>query len=129
MPLTLGTAKASSGRLSYGSYSLLEHPTGGAEQLPVIIAQGNARGPVFWLTAGIHGNEHAGLQVLHLLITRELARNLHGTIVCIPALNPAALRTMKREAYYHHGDPNRLFPDGKPPKPFDPDLDPPSVLE
>jgi predicted deacylase len=129
MPISLGTAKASPGRISYGSYNLLEHPIGGVEQLPVVIAQGNSRGPTFWLTAGIHGNEHAGLQVLHLLLTRDLARHLNGTIICVPALNPAALRTMTREAYYHHGDPNRLFPDGKPPKPFDPDVDQPSVLE
>src|SRR4029077_19666735 len=107
MPLSLGTAKASPGRISYGTYNLLEHPIGGVEQVPGVIAQGNAGGPTFWLTGGIHGNEHAGLQVLHLLMTRDLARNLHGTIICIPALNPAALRTMKREAYYHHGDPNR----------------------
>jgi hypothetical protein len=129
MPTILGTAKATAGRLSYGTYDLLEHPTGGVEQLPVIIAQGDRRGPTFWLTAGIHGNEHAGLQVLHLLLNRELARRLHGTIICIPALNPAGLRTMKREAYYHHGDPNRLFPDGRPQNGSDPDLDHPSVLE
>jgi predicted deacylase len=129
MPIKLGTAKAAPGRLAYGTYDLLEHPTGGIEQLPVIIAQGNPRGPTFWLTAGIHGNEHTGLQILHLLLSRDLARQLHGTIVCIPALNPAGLRTMKREAYYHHGDPNRLFPDAGPVKPPDPDLDPPSVLE
>ena len=36
---------------------------------------------------------------------------------------------MKREAYYHHGDPNRLFPDGKPGRAFDPDVEPPSILE
>ncbi len=89
MPITLGTAKATLGRLSYGTYDLVEHPTGGVEQLPVVIAQGNPRGPTFWLTAGIHGNEHTGLQVLHLLLSRELVRQLHGTIVCIPALNPA----------------------------------------
>ena len=129
MVLSLGTARAAAGRVVYGTYDLVEHPTGGIDQLPVVIAQGNSRGPVFWLTAGIHGNEHAGLQVLHLLVTRDLAKNLHGTIVCIPALNPAGLRTMKRQAYYHHGDPNRLFPDGRPTKPRDPELDPPSVLE
>jgi predicted deacylase len=129
MPITLGTAKATPGRLIYGTYDLLEHPTGGTEQLPVVIAQGNPRGPTFWLTAGIHGNEHTGLQVLHLLLSRELARDLHGTIVCIPALNPPGLRTMKRTAYYHQGDPNRLFPDGRPVKTADPDMDSPSVLE
>jgi predicted deacylase len=129
MPITLGNTKAAPGRLSYGTFDLFGHPTGGTEQLPVVIAQGNPRGPTFWLTAGIHGNEHSGIQVLHLLLTRELVRNLHGTIVCIPALNPAGLRTMTREGYYHHGDPNRLFPDGRPPKPANPDVDPPSVLE
>lgn len=129
MPFSLGTARAVSGRVTYGTYDLVEHPTGGRDQLPVVIAQGNGRGPVFWLTAGIHGNEHAGLQVLHLLVTAGLARQLRGTIVCIPALNPAGLRTMKREAYYHHGDPNRLFPDILPAKPHDPELDPPSALE
>lgn len=129
MPFSLGSAKASPGRISYGTYHLFDQPTGGVEEVPVVIAQGNPRGPTFWLTAGIHGNEHSGLQVLHLLLSKELVRRLNGTIVCIPALNPSGLRTMKRESYYHHGDPNRLFPDGKPHKPRDPDMDPPSVLE
>jgi predicted deacylase len=129
MALSLGTARAAAGRLAYGTFDLIEHPTGGRDQLPVIIAQGEPRGPVFWLTAGIHGNEHTGVQVLHLLLTRELVKRLRGTIVCIPALNPAGLRTAKRQAYYHPGDPNRLFPDGKPEKPQDPELDPPSALE
>src|SRR5262249_26091649 len=128
MPLTLGTARAAAGRVVYGTFDLVSHPTGGVERLPVVLAQGSSRGPVFWLTAGIPGNEHAGLNVLHLLVTRELAKGLHGTIVCIPALNPAALRTMKREAYYHRGDPNRLFPDGKSQKLPKRDADPPSAL-
>ncbi len=129
MKLQLGTARSSAGKLAYGTWDLVEHPTGGLDRLPVIIAQGNPRGKVFWFTAGIHGNEHTGLQVLHLLLNRELVKKLKGTIVCIPALNPAGLRTMKREAYYHAGDPNRLFPDGRSRDAGDPDLDPPSVLE
>lgn len=129
MPLTLGSAKAAPGKITYGSFDLVEHPTGGKDELPIVIAQGNSRGPVFWMTAGIHGNEHTGIQSLHQLISRELVRHLHGTIVCIPALNPAGLRTMKRHAYYHHGDPNRLFPDGKSERSHDPDLDPPTALE
>jgi hypothetical protein len=129
MPLSLGTAKASPGRIRYGAYDLVEHPTGGMDRLPVVLAQGDPRGPVFWLTAGIHGPEHAGLLVIHQLVTRDLVKNLHGTIVALPALNPAGLRTMQRQAYYHDGDPNRLFPDGKPVRKPDPDEDPPSSLE
>ena len=129
MPLTLGSTKAKPGRITYGNYDLIEHPVGGADSLPVIIAQGDPDGPVFWLTAGIHGPEHAGLQVIHQLVTRQLAKDLFGTLVALPALNPAGLRTMKRQAYYYDGDPNRLFPDGKPAEEQDPDEDPPSALE
>jgi len=127
--LTLGTATAQPGEITYGEFDLVEHPLGGSDRLPVILAQGQHDGPTFWLTAGIHGVEHAGIQVIHRLLTPELVRDLRGTIVAIPALNPAGLRTMKREAYYHDGDPNRLFPDGKPPKMDDPDKEPPSALE
>jgi predicted deacylase len=128
MPISLGTAQAEPGKITYGEFPLVQHPIGGADALPVIIAQGNHDGPVFWLTAGIHGIEHAGLQVIHRLITPELLADLHGTIVAIPGLNPAGLRTLQRRAYYHDGDPNRLFPDGRTPKP-DLDKTPPSALE
>lgn len=128
MTLTLGTAAARRGEITYGEFPLVQHPVGGADSLPVILAQGLEDGPVFWLTAGIHGIEHAGIQVIHKLITSELVSELRGTIVAIPALNPAGLRTLQRRAYYHDGDPNRLFPDGRAPKP-DPDKAPPSALE
>jgi predicted deacylase len=98
--------------------------------MPVIIAQGDAKGPVFWVLAGIHGPEHAGIEVIHQLLTKELVKDLHGTVIALPALNPAGLRTMQRQAYYHDGDPNRLWPNGKPePAEPDPDEDPPSSLE
>lgn len=128
MTLTIGTATAKRGEIVYGEYLLVQHPVGGADSLPVIIAQGNEDGPVFWITAGIHGIEHAGIQVIHKLITPELVKQIRGTIVAIPTLNPAGLRTLERQAYYHNGDPNRLFPDGRTHK-FDPDKTPPSALE
>jgi len=54
---------------------------------------------------------------------------MRGAIVAIPALSPAGLRTMTREPYHAGKDPNRLWPDGKPPAPIDPDKDPPTSLE
>ncbi len=127
--ITLGTATSQPGTIQYGRWDALTHPTGHAEFLPVIIAQGNEDGPCLWLTAGIHGPEHAGPAVLYKLIMQELVDRLKGTIVAIPALSPAGLRTMKREPYHAPSDPNRMWPDGKPEKPQDPDKDPPSSLE
>jgi hypothetical protein len=128
MTLLLGTAQAEPGRLAYGEFPLVQHPIGGRDALPVVLAQGRREGPTFWITAGIHGIEHAGIQVLHRLLTPELLADLRGTVVAIPGLNPAGLRTLQRRAYYHDGDPNRLFPDGRAFEP-DADLAPPSALE
>jgi predicted deacylase len=127
--ITLGTATSKPGTVQYGRWEALHHPTGHAEFLPVIIAQGKADGPCLWLTAGIHGPEQGGPAVLYQLITPDLADQLRGTVVAIPALNPAGLRTMKRDPYHAPKDPNRLWPDGKPEKPPDPDKTPPSSLE
>jgi len=127
--ISLGTVTSQPGTIQYGRWDALTHPTGHTEFLPVIIAQSKEDGPCLWLTAGIHGPEHAGPIVLYRLITQELVDRMKGTIVAIPALNPAGLRTMKREPYHAPKDPNRLWPDGKPEKPPDPDKDAPSSLE
>jgi predicted deacylase len=127
--LTVGTATAQPGTIQYGRWEALGHPTGHAEFLPVILAQGREEGPCLWLTAGIHGPEQAGPAVLYRLITQDLVDRLRGTIVAIPALNPAGLRTSQRKPYHVDKDPNRLWPDGKPQKPPDPDKEPPSSLE
>lgn len=127
--LTLGTAQAKPGTIQYGRWEALTHPTGHVEFLPIIIAQGTKEGPCLWLTAGIHGAEQAGPVVLYNLITQDLVERMRGTIVAIPALNPAGLRTMQREPYHVPVDPNRLWPDGKPEGALDPDKAPPSSLE
>ncbi|MGD8626116.1 MAG: succinylglutamate desuccinylase/aspartoacylase family protein [Anaerolineae bacterium] len=127
--LTVGTATAQPGTIQYGRWQALDHPTGHAEFLPVIIAQGREDGPCLWLTAGIHGPEQAGPLVLYQLITQDLVDQLRGTVVAIPALSPAGQRTSQRKPYHADKDPNRLWPDGKPQKPPDPDKDPPTSLE
>ena len=128
-PITLGTATTSPGTLQYGGWDALNHPTGSTEFLPVILAQGKADGPTIWLTAGIHGPEHAGPSVLYRLLTQELVDQLKGAIVAIPALTPAGLRTKSYIPYHVDINPNRLWPDGKPFKKKDPEKHPPFSLE
>jgi predicted deacylase len=127
--ISIGTVKSAPGSIQYGGWEALGHPTGHTEFLPIVIAQGKDEGPCLWLTAGIHGPEQAGPLVLYKLITQGLVDRMRGTIVAIPALNPAGLRTATREPYHAPQDPNRLWPDGKPEKPLDPDKQPPSSLE
>jgi hypothetical protein len=112
--ITLGSARATPGQLAYGRWLAFEHPTGTPEELPVILAQGYDDGPTFWLTANIHGPELTGIAVIHELVTADLAKRLHGTLVCIPSLSPAGFRIRNREPYFDPQDPNRLFPDAQP---------------
>ena len=128
-PISLGNATSVPGTIQYGRWEALSHPTGHVEFLPVIIAQGTQDGPCLWLTAGIHGPEQAGPPVIYELLTDELASRMKGTIVAIPALSPAGLRTKEREPYHAPDDPNRHWPDGKPKKAPDPDKEPPTSLE
>jgi predicted deacylase len=53
---------------------------------------------------------------------------MKGTIVAIPALSPAGLRTAQRDPYHAKKDPNRLWPEEKPPR-EEPDEEKPTSLE
>jgi predicted deacylase len=108
--LTVGTCRSLPGELAYGTFPGPELPTGGTDALAVIIASGKHDGPVFWLTANIHGDEVCGIPVIHRLLTPELCRQLRGAVVALPTLNPSGLRTRRRHPYYDDRDPNRTFP-------------------
>lgn len=110
--VAIGSARAAPGEIAYGALPVLELPTGGWESLPIIIARGKdgATDPTLWLTANIHGAELTGIAVLHRVMTAALPEELRGTVIAIPSLNPAGLRTGARTPYYGADDPNRLWP-------------------
>ena len=59
--IAVGSAKSTPGQLTYGFIDVLDYPTGGGEKIPVMIAQGEADGPTFFLSANVHGNELTGV--------------------------------------------------------------------
>ncbi len=127
--LSLGTAVAQPGTIQYSRWNAFKFSTDTTEFLPVIIAQGREEGPCIWLTAGIHGSEHAGPSVLYQLIDQALVDQLKGTIVALPALCPVGLRTMAYTPYHVPENPDRLWPDGREAQAQDPDKAPPSAQE
>lgn len=122
--MELGTAAADPGELDRGHLAVTDLPTGGAERLPVVVAEGAEDGPTLWVTASVHGDEHTGLAAAQDVMVEDLPERLRGTVVCLPNLNPAGLRRSTRTSYYHGDDPNRQFPD-----PADERHRPPKVQE
>jgi predicted deacylase len=109
--MELGTASAAPGELARGYFDVTDLPTGTAERLPVIIANGEDDGPTLWITGGIHGDEATGVAVSQDAMRESLPEEIAGTVVCVPVLNPAGLRRNVRTSYYGDDDPNRKFPD------------------
>ena len=76
---------------------------------PVIVVAGSLPGPVLCLTAGIHGDELNGIEVVRRSLDRAKPDELRGTLIGIPIVNLAAFR---RSARYmpDRRDLNRYFP-------------------
>lgn len=108
--MEIGSAEARPGEVTKGYIDLVSFPTGGMERAPVMIARGD-EGPTLWLTANLHGNEVAGIPVIHKVMTEDLVEDLRGTLVGVITLNPSGLRSAERNSHYDSRDPNRLFPD------------------
>lgn len=122
--IKIGSAQSDPGKLVYGFIDAMELPTGTSDKIPVIIAQGKIDGPTFFISANVHGNELTGVAVIHDVMTEDLVKELKGTVVAIPTLNPTSLRLYRRYPEYQDEDPNRQFPEGRFAKPDEDDEDP-----
>lgn len=83
--------------------------------VPVIVIKGASDGKKILLNTGVHGNELNGLQVIHDVIKEIDPQKLSGTLVAIPASNPAgtlsATRTIPvRDDNDMKTNLNRVFP-------------------
>ena len=56
-------------------------------EIPIIVVRAKAPGPTVLLTAGIHGDEINGVEIVRQVIANKINRPTRGTIICIPILN------------------------------------------
>lgn len=78
-------------------------------EVPIIIQRAKKRGPCILITAGIHGDEVNGVEIVRQLIAKKINRPARGTIICIPVLNIFGFINMTR-AFPDGRDLNRVFP-------------------
>lgn len=81
-------------------------------RVPVVVARGKHEGPVFGITAALHGNELNGIPLLHELVRRVNLNKLKGTIVAVIVANIPALLAEQRE-FTDGKDLNHIMPGKK----------------
>lgn len=77
--------------------------------VPVIIERSKNPGPTVLFTAGIHGDEINGTEIVRTLVSMGLNKPKCGTVICIPVINIFGFINMKRE-FPDGRDLNRVFP-------------------
>lgn len=80
--------------------------------VPVIIERSKKPGPTVLFTAGIHGDEVNGIEVVRQLIAKGINKPKIGTIICMPVINIFGFINLNRE-FPDGRDLNRVFPGSK----------------
>ena len=97
------------GHISRLRVDIAEDVLGRPLSVPVLVARGDRPGPVFGLTAAVHGNELNGIPVIHRLFEQINPRNLRGSLVAVVVVNlPGFLR--RKRSHSDGRDLNHLWP-------------------
>lgn len=77
--------------------------------VPIIIERSKRVGPTVLFTAGIHGDEVNGIEIVRQIIAKGINKPKIGTIICIPVINIFGFLNLTRE-FPDGRDLNRMFP-------------------
>ena len=80
--------------------------------IPIIVCRSKINGPVVLFSAGIHGDEINGVEIVRQLISKKINKPKIGTIICIPIINVYGFVNKSRE-FPDGRDLNRSFPGSK----------------
>lgn len=91
------------------SFSVARLQTQNTIEVPVIINRSKKPGPTVLITAGIHGDEVNGVEIVRQVIAKGINKPKKGTIICVPLINVFGFIHMDRE-FPDGRDLNRVFP-------------------
>lgn len=77
--------------------------------IPVHVISGRRAGPVFFVSAAIHGDELNGIEIIRRLKKLSILKKLKGTLILVPVVNVYGLNTQSRYLPDRR-DLNRSFP-------------------
>lgn len=81
-------------------------------KIPIIIERSKIDGPVVLFSAGLHGDEINGTEIVRQIIRRKINKPKCGTIICIPIINIFGFVNQSRQ-FPDGRDLNRVFPGSK----------------
>ncbi len=82
-------------------------------EIPVFVFRSNTDGPTILLSAGMHGEETNGIEIIRRIITRDEMKHLNcGNVIAIPVINSVSFLFGSRELPDGR-DLNRCFPGNK----------------
>jgi len=83
----IGDLDVAAGKSVVGELPVARLVTGTHISLPLRVFHGTHDGPTVWLSAAVHGDEVAGVEIIRRALEKIDARNLRGTIVAVPIVN------------------------------------------
>lgn len=105
----LDIEKLPQGKTSRLLVTLVHDGMGRPLRLPVLVCRGQKAGPVFGLTAVVHGNEINGIPVIHKLTSALDLNVLRGTVVAVVVVNVPAFLNHER-TFDDRTDMNHVMP-------------------
>ncbi len=110
--LTILDVDIALGESKEANFDVAKLHTASPVNVPVIIERSKKSGPVVLFTAGIHGDEVNGVEIVRQIIAKGINKPKCGTIICIPVINIFGFINLKRE-FPDGRDLNRVFPGSK----------------
>ena len=105
----IGDLELAAGRAGTTELPVSRLVTGTPLSLPVRVLHGRTDGPTVWLSAAVHGDEVAGVEIIRRTMAAIDARRLAGTVIAVPIVNVHGF--LNRDRYLpDRRDLNRSFP-------------------
>lgn len=77
--------------------------------IPIVVSRSIYDGPTVLLSAGLHGDELTGVEIVRRIIHQSINYPSRGTIICIPLINVFGFVNQERD-FPDGRDLNRIFP-------------------
>nr|WHW29206.1 putative deacylase [uncultured bacterium] len=83
----IGDLDVAAGRSGIGELPVSRLVTGTHISLPLRVMHGVHDGPTVWLSAAVHGDEVAGVEIIRRVLATVDPRTLRGSVLAVPIVN------------------------------------------